>query len=325
VEELKMQAGKLDRFITLERRTETVTASGAVTETWAPVATLRAELVRQSADEFLAGPGEIENGHTAMKTFINKADALRWSRETERKADQDELAPNRSLLRSTTLADVLTRYLDEVVPRKKAGKNEACMIKGIMRRDTKLVSTTLDRLNAYQFADWRDKRLQNMKASSVCRYLGLIQHALETAMRDWQLPLRTNPVQDVRRPVIRNKRERRLRDDERAGLMDAARNYSNPLLAPLVALALETGMRRGELLAIRWQDVDARLSVVRLRTSKNGHARTVPLSGVALRTLAELRETRTASAHDAHVFPMKGNAVQLAWGRIVVRAGISDL
>jgi len=114
------------------------------------------------------------NGHTATKTFINKTDALRWSREIERKADQGDLVPDRSLLRSTTLADVLTRYRDEVVPRKKAGKNEACMISGIMRCDAKLVATTLDKLDSYQFSDWRDKRLRTMQPSSVCRYLGLI-------------------------------------------------------------------------------------------------------------------------------------------------------
>lgn len=210
------------------------------------------------------------NGHTATKTFINKADALRWSREMERKADQDDIQPDRSLLRSTTLADVLIRYRDEVTPRKQAGANEACMITGIMRRDTELVSTTLDKLNSYQFADWRDKRLQTMKPSSVCRYLGVIQHALDTAMRDWRLPLRKNPVRDVRRPSIRNKRERRLRENERAVLMAAAQAYSNPLMAPLIVVALETGMRRGEMLSARWCDLDVRLSVLHLPTTKNG-------------------------------------------------------
>lgn len=53
-----IRAGKLDRQITIERETETVAASGAVSKTWAPIATVRAELVQLSAEEYLTGFGE---------------------------------------------------------------------------------------------------------------------------------------------------------------------------------------------------------------------------------------------------------------------------
>ena len=55
-----MRAGKLDRLITIERAVETVAVSGAVSSTWTPVATVRAEIVNQSTAEFLAGYGEGE-------------------------------------------------------------------------------------------------------------------------------------------------------------------------------------------------------------------------------------------------------------------------
>jgi len=55
-----MRAGKLDRAITIERATQPVAASGAVSATWPPVATVRAEIVNQSTAEFLAGYGEGE-------------------------------------------------------------------------------------------------------------------------------------------------------------------------------------------------------------------------------------------------------------------------
>ncbi|SLN62254.1 Phage head-tail joining protein [Roseovarius litorisediminis] len=62
-----MQAGKLDRQITIERQTETVTASGAVSNTWATVNTVRAEMVQQTANEFLTGLGEAENGTVVFR------------------------------------------------------------------------------------------------------------------------------------------------------------------------------------------------------------------------------------------------------------------
>ncbi|WP_238719701.1 phage head closure protein [Nitratireductor alexandrii] len=55
-----MRAGKLDRQITIERETETVSATGAVSTTWAEFATVRAEIVQRSTDEFLSGFGEDE-------------------------------------------------------------------------------------------------------------------------------------------------------------------------------------------------------------------------------------------------------------------------
>lgn len=56
-----MRAGKLDRTITIERQTETVAASGSVSNGWTAIATVRAEIVQQSANEFLSGFGETEN------------------------------------------------------------------------------------------------------------------------------------------------------------------------------------------------------------------------------------------------------------------------
>lgn len=55
-----IKAGKLDRQITITREAETVAVSGAVSKAWAPVATIRAELVQRSADEYLAGFGEAD-------------------------------------------------------------------------------------------------------------------------------------------------------------------------------------------------------------------------------------------------------------------------
>ncbi|OWU84466.1 head-tail adaptor protein [Oceanicola sp. 22II-s10i] len=62
-----MRAGKLDRLITIERQTETVAATGAVSKEWAAVATVRAELVQQNADEYLAGFGEAEGGGAVFR------------------------------------------------------------------------------------------------------------------------------------------------------------------------------------------------------------------------------------------------------------------
>lgn len=55
-----MRAGKLDKLITLQRNVESKSSTGAVTSVWTDLATVRAEIVQQSADEFLTGFGEAE-------------------------------------------------------------------------------------------------------------------------------------------------------------------------------------------------------------------------------------------------------------------------
>jgi len=62
-----MRAGKLDRKITIERKTKTKTPTGSVVESWQEVATMRAEIVQQSATEFLTGYGEAENGSIVFR------------------------------------------------------------------------------------------------------------------------------------------------------------------------------------------------------------------------------------------------------------------
>lgn len=81
-----IRSGKLDRLITLERKSETVSETGAVSETWTPIATLRAELVRQTAEEFLTGPGETENTTVIFRTRylsgMTTADRISYNGET---------------------------------------------------------------------------------------------------------------------------------------------------------------------------------------------------------------------------------------------------
>lgn len=62
-----LRAGRLDRQIIIERKVETIAASGAVSKTWATVATIRAELVQRSTDEYLTGFGEAETGSVVFR------------------------------------------------------------------------------------------------------------------------------------------------------------------------------------------------------------------------------------------------------------------
>ncbi len=94
-----------------------------------------------------------------------------------------------------------------------------------------------------------------------------------------------NPVSDIRRKKAPRGRTRFLSDEERAALLEAcARSEWAPLHA-LALLAITTGARRGELLSLRWVDVDLRAGRATLHETKNGEQRTLPLPGKALESL----------------------------------------
>jgi integrase len=122
----------------------------------------------------------------------------------------------------------------------------------------------------------------------VVRELNTLSHAIETALRDWGLWLPRNPVKMVRRPSVPHGRQRRLEEGEEERLLASCDQGRTPLLKQLVALAIETGMRRGELLGLRWEHVHLAKRIVHLPLTKNGESRDVPLSHRATATLTAL-------------------------------------
>ena len=101
-------------------------------------------------------------------------------------------------------------------------------------------------------------------------------------------------------------------------LLNAARAARNPFVEPIIRLARETGMRRGELLDIERKHVDVERRSLNIPMTKNGHARTIPLT---LQAIAILRQHQ----RDGRLFPITRNAFRLAWERVRQRAGVQDL
>lgn len=126
---------------------------------------------------------------------------------------------------------------------------------------------------------------------TVNRYLAVLRQAFAYAERELEW-ISTNPVRRVSKPAEPQGRVRFLDDDERARLLAACRGSSDARLYPLVLLALATGARRGELLGLRWEDVDTARGVATLHTTKNRDRRGLVLTAPALAAIADLRQRR---------------------------------
>ena len=218
------------------------------------------------------------------KTFRLKRDAVDWARRVE-----DEIVRGTFIDRGTSeqvvLGDALDRYLSEVSPTKRpsTAASEKVKARALKRY---LGEYSLAALTPETIAKFRDKRLRAGKSPSTVRLeLALLSHLFTVAMREWRLGLVRNPVKLVRKPKPAAGRNRRLGPYEETRLLAACDAHSNPMLGWIVRVALYTAMRQGEILTLTRNQVDLQRRVVRLTETKNGSARTVPLSSVAATAL----------------------------------------
>ena len=255
---------------------------------------------------------------TQTRSFERKQDAIAWARRLEASIDQGRAGiPARSQT-DVTLGDLLERYRTTITPAKKGSFQEDHRLVRMGRAP--IARHRLTHLTSSVAADHRDQRLKLVVPGTVARELSILRHVIEIARSEWGIVMNSNPFADIAMPKPSAARTRRLRNGEEASLMRACAKARNPLMAPLVRLAIETGMRRSEILRIRAEHVNLLGRTLFIPESKNGEARTVPLNRQALLAL----HGRISSANE-RLFPLSGNAVRLAWERTNRRAGIDDL
>lgn len=245
------------------------------------------------------------------KTFETKGDAQRWARMIERDMDRGAWRDSAAAERST-LGDVLRRYLTDVTPAKKGASIEVTKINAILRDP--ICSHRMSSLSGMELAAWRDRRLKTVKGSTANRELAIISHAIEIARKEWGMHIE-NPCRIVRRAPGSAPRDRRLYADEQRYLLEALQTTRNRFIQPMIVFAIETAMRRGELLDLKWENVNLEKRIAFLSDTKNGEARTVPLSTIAVNTLSSLEPQASG-----RVFPITMETFKQAYERAVLRA-----
>ncbi|BCL76677.1 integrase [Jeongeupia sp. HS-3] len=255
---------------------------------------------------------------TQTHTLETKRDAEDWARQIEADMRRGTFV-DRSEAEQTTFAELLERYRQEVTPEKRGWCAENSRLRQWQRHP--LASRPLATLRSVDFASYRDERLKSVGPKTVQLELSLISAVFNVAKRDWSIPVE-NPITHIRKPKAPKGRERRLEGDEEARLLAAAKAGRTDSLDVCITLAIETGMRRGEIAELTWAQIDLRNHVIRLSMTKNGDDRIVPLSEVAEAALQSLPRPlhggRVTKFHDS-------NGLGAAFRRACERAGIVGL
>ena len=256
-----------------------------------------------------------KNIGTVSRSFTRKTQAIKWAIEQEERIEMGvygSIDPT-----GVTLGELLQRYREEITPAKRGAETEQRRLKRLI--DDPISNLSINQLTSRVLASFRDRRL--LDGQRTCQYdLILIRHCLKVAISEWGLMLSVNPVDQIKKPPSPKSRDRRLNDGEYKRLEHASKLTKNQHIWPIVVFAIETGMRRGEILRLSWDNIDLKRRTALLPLTKNGSSREVPLSTEAVAILQQQR-TRTG----LHPFPVNSNAFRLAWDRLRSRAGLNDL
>jgi integrase len=231
------------------------------------------------------------------------------------------------------------------VPAKKGAAQEQSVLRACKSED--LAKRPLAAIRSSDVARLRDQWLKDYKPATVLRRLAVLSHVFSIARKEWGMESLSNPVELVRKPQPNNARSRRIAatdpTSDVSGADDAVSDRGaldgelervvaasgSTLLPAIIWLAVETAMRRGEIVMMRWEHVDLKRRVAHLPATKNGSARDVPLSSRAVAVLQSVKDAidhvkeKSVEGDEAdigRVFGIRSDAVTRAFERAVMRA-----
>lgn len=251
------------------------------------------------------------NGVRKSKVCPTRKEAKAWAAREEYKLDNAQEVNSR-----IPFGDILDRYGREVSSQKRGARPEIIRIERL-RRD-KLARVALGDLSVTDFADWRDRRLREVKPGSVRRELEQMSGVLKRARTEWGL-MTHNPLEGLKWPAQSPPRDRLATPQEVEALrISAGEDLTKATARTFHAwlFACETAMRAGEIANLRAEHVSEK--VAHLPMTKNGTARDVPLSTEARRLLEALPPANP-------LFGLSADQISALWRKLRDRAAVKDL
>ncbi|PPC90451.1 MAG: integrase [Methylobacter sp.] len=231
---------------------------------------------------------------TQSATFDRLTDAKKWAAATE-SAIREGRHFKTAEAKKHTVADMIDRYLSGVILTKEQDEHIGLHLR---RWKDEIGFMVLADVQADTITKIKDKLLnetvrtgKKRSPTTVLKYMASLSTVFTTAVNDWKW-VEDSPLRTIKKPKPARGRVRFLDDDERQRFLNACKDSSNEWLYLCVILALSTGMRQGELMALKWPNVNLKDGFIILHETKNGERRRVPLAGHGLELLREHAKIR---------------------------------
>ena len=267
-------------------------------------------------------------------TFDRKTDASEWAKKTEYEL-KHQRAFGQPDHKAKTLNEAIDRYLTGLATAN-AGRHRGvapllnwwCRQIGHIKLGEVTKDRVLqerDRLKAMHVKG--NPELPKLSNARVNRYVAALKRVLNVATTEWDW-IGKNQLDGIEMLPEPTGRTRFLQENELLRLMESVRKSENPDLEAIVALAISTGARRGEIETIRLGDVDMAHRKILIRKTKNGKPRILHLAEPALSLIGEIVK-RPLLHNESFIFasPIESsrpNSFRRSWNTALRRASISD-
>lgn len=271
----------------------------------------------------------MKGGQCFDRSFRSKTLAKKWKRDMESAIEHDRYEFTNPATKHT-LADLIDLYIERVLPGKP--RNAKNVLQHLTWWKEELGHLLLSQVRPSIIAGKRDELLTGLirgeklrSPTTVVRYLSSLSHVFTKAVKEWEW-MRENPVFKIEKPKQAQGRKRVLTDEEQKRLLQACQESGSKDLFLIVALALGTGMRKGEIMGLRWRNIqlgDSSGTIVLERT-KNGRSRSVLITGLLLGLLQQRRNQQGADSlvFSSPNYPNQPIDIRSAWERALQKAGI---
>ncbi len=251
------------------------------------------------------------HGLVVSRTFSTRLAAESWAHDAETAIAQGTLS-GRTEAESTTLAEALARYALDITPTRRSADRERGEIRRMQARP--IANKALSEIRGKDMATYiRSRQADGVGSNAIRLELALHSHVYTVARSAWGMESLVNPVPlaKVARPRLPLGCTRRL--------LDAAKTYGGEI-GRMIAWAIETAMRRGEITAMRWEHWDRKARVLLIPETKTGTPRRVPLSTRVLQILEGLSRRL-----DGKVWGLRPDSISQAFERVCTAADIEGL
>jgi len=249
---------------------------------------------------------------TQSKTFNTHAEAIRWSRDIELQMDRGQFRQEKAhgicaVDKSTLFREAAEHYQKTHSIHKKIVRCETSRLNILIKRWGAIPIAQVDKTSVIALRD--DLLKMDRSGETINHYFNTISKLFQMLNDEWDLDI-ANPIKGIKRMPPSPGRAKRVNVELESLLLSGCDYLSLPLLCSIIQFAIQTGMRRGEIMGLTWVDIDLPNRKAYLHQTKNGEPRQVPLTRQAMAVLEAL------SKDEEKVFPMGMDALRSQFTRL---------
>lgn len=262
-------------------------------------------------------------GHTKAEAVKLEKTLLKLRQEAKdsrREQEQIRLTEANQKRQDITFYELEKLYKNYLI---QTGRNKSTNIYVAARIAKVLGNEYLKDITEKKIMGYQSERIKNGISNSTLNTECSILHAMLSFAIRLEYLTSVPRIEKLKTPPNRC---RYLSKKEAEALITASGNDYN--MQCLIRLALYTGMRKSEMTALKWKDVDLEAGFIRIERSKNGQRRDTPLSDEALGMLKEMKNSAAAEGksndYDSLFVRLAPSSFFIKFGAILKKAGISD-